>query len=195
MSNVKTKVFPLTNNYNNLQYDSEGLWSITHPGDADIISLMIKKFISNHNKNLVLEDLTILEGTAGLGGNIFSFAKHFSKVKGIELDSNRFKMLESNLSCYNFDNVEIENGNCIDFLKENFDIYFFDPPWGGPKYKSKESIDLYLGKFNLNEVVKKIPKNKYIIFKLPYNFNINLLKDYDLVIKKLGNILIILLFS
>mgnify|MGYP005662823759 FL=1 len=194
MSKVKSKVFPETEKYNDLKYDNEGLWSITHPEDADFISEMIQKFVKEH-KSQNLSELVIFEGTAGLGGNIFSFCKYFKKVVGIEFDEKRFEMLKSNLSCYNFNNVEVINGNCIDYLKNDYDIYFFDPPWGGPKYKSKDSIDLYLGKYNLMEVVKMIPKDKYIVFKLPFNFNLNLLKDYDLLIKKLGNILIVILVN
>jgi 16S rRNA G966 N2-methylase RsmD len=194
MSKIKSKVFPETEKYNDLQWDNEGLWSITHPEDADFISEMIKKFIFEHsNKNI--EDLVIFEGTAGLGGNILSFSKYFKKTVGVELDKKRFEMLKSNLACYNFDNIEIYNDNCINYLKNDYDIYFFDPPWGGPKYKSKESIDLFLGKHNLREVVEMIPKNRYIVFKLPFNFNLNLLKDYDLLIKKLGNILIVILVN
>jgi 16S rRNA G966 N2-methylase RsmD len=194
MSKIKSKVFPETEKYNDLKYDNEGLWSITHPEDADLISEIIKKFVKEH-ENQNVSDLVIFEGTAGLGGNIFSFSKYFKKTIGVELDEKRFEMLKSNLSCYNFDNVEVINGDCINYLKNDYDIYFFDPPWGGPKYKSKESIDLYLGNYNLTEVVNMIPKNKYIVFKLPFNFNLNLLKDYDLLIKKLGNILIIILVN
>lgn len=194
MSKIKSKIFPETEKFNDLKYDNEGLWSITHPDDADMISEMIKKFVREHASKDI-KDLVIFEGTAGLGGNIFSFSKYFKKTVGIEMDEKRFEMLKSNLSCYNFTNVEVIQGNCIDYLDNGYDIYFFDPPWGGPKYKSKESIDLYLGKHNLKEVVNLIPKNKYIVFKLPFNFNLNLLKDYDLLIKKLGNILIVILVN
>ena len=185
---TKEKIFPKTDNIKNLRYDVEGLWSISHPEDADHISEIIKNFVGNTNIN-------ILDGTAGLGGNVLSFAKYFNNVHGIELDKNRFNMLRDNISCYNFDNIKLTNGDCINFLNDDYDVYFFDPPWGGPNYKHKESIDLFLGKNNLNELIKLIPKKKYIVFKVPYNFNINLLKDYDLMIKKIRNILIILLIK
>ena len=37
------KIFPCppSNNYSNLNYDTEGLWSITYPNEANIISLNI----------------------------------------------------------------------------------------------------------------------------------------------------------
>ena len=186
---IKEKVFPKTDKINNLKYDTEGLYSISHPIDADYISKIIIKFLDNK------KDLHIFEGTAGLGGNILSFCKFFSSVHGVEIDNERFKLLENNISCYNYNNVKLSNGNCIDFFSNKYDVFFFDPPWGGPKYKAKDSINLYLGKSNLNDIVKMIPKNKCVVFKVPYNFNLNLLKDYELTIKKIRNILIILLIS
>ena len=186
---IKEKVFPKTDKINNLKYDTEGLYSISHPIDADYISKIIIKFLDNK------KDLHIFEGTAGLGGNILSFCKFFSSVHGVEIDNERFKLLENNISCYNYNNVKLSNGNCIDFFSNKYDVFFFDPPWGGPKYKAKDSINLYLGKSNLNDIVKMMPKNKCVVFKVPYNFNLNLLKDYELTIKKIRNILIILLIS
>ena len=64
------KLFPETN-YEKLQYDNEGLYSITNYKEADIISSIIKNnFISNNN-------IKIYDGTGGLGGNTISFSKHF----------------------------------------------------------------------------------------------------------------------
>ena len=45
MNNISVlkKIFPTppNNNYNGLNYDEEGLYSITHPKEADLISLSI----------------------------------------------------------------------------------------------------------------------------------------------------------
>ena len=185
---LKEKIFPKTDNISKLQYDTEGLYSISHPDVADSISHFMK---ININK----DDITILDATAGLGGNLLSFAKNFKFVYGIELDKNRFNMLQTNIKCYNYNNIKLINGNCIDYLDNNYDVYFFDPPWGGPDYKNYSTVDLFLGNYNLLDIVKKIPKKKHIVFKVPYNYDINLLKDYDLNIKKINNMLIIYLFS
>ena len=48
---IKEKVFPKTNKIDDLQYDTEGLYSISHPIDADYISKIIKKF-TEENDNL-----------------------------------------------------------------------------------------------------------------------------------------------
>ena len=40
--NIITKIFPLTEKYDLLSYDSEGIYSITLPNDAEEISSLIK---------------------------------------------------------------------------------------------------------------------------------------------------------
>ena len=46
-------------------------------------------------------ELDIFEGTAGLGGNIISFAKNFKSVTGVEHNEQRFEILENNMNSYN----------------------------------------------------------------------------------------------
>jgi 16S rRNA G966 N2-methylase RsmD len=184
---VKEKIFPKVDDMDKLQYDEEGLYSISRPEDANEISEIIKDYIGH-------DDLRILDATAGLGGNTISFSKYFKYVKSIELEKNRYDMLVDNVSLYKLTNVELINDNCIDHLKDDsFDIYFFDPPWGGPDYKSQQNLDLTLGGMGLHNILKLISKDKIVVFKVPFNYNLNLLKDYDFVIKKIRNILIILL--
>jgi len=185
---VKEKIFPKQDNLNmeKLQYDSEGLYSISHPEDAEFISDEIKKFKGTN-------ELDIFEGTAGLGGNIISFANNFKSVTGVEHNDLRFEMLKNNVECYNLQNIKLINGNCLDNLNLNYDVYFFDPPWGGPDYKNHNNLELYIGNKSIPEIIKLLPTNRTVVLKVPYNYNINLLKDYDFIIKKLRNILIILI--
>lgn len=185
---VKEKIFPNFNNIDldKLKYDSEGLYSISHPEDAQFISDEIKKFKGT-------TELDIFEGTAGLGGNIISFAKNFKSVTGVEHNEQRFEILENNMNSYNMDNIKLVKGNCLDHLDINYDVYFFDPPWGGPDYKSYNNLELYIGNKSIPEIIKLLPTNKTVVLKVPYNYNLNLLKDYDFIIKKLRNILIILI--
>ena len=186
---IKEKIFPLIKNFDmdKLQYDDEGLYSISHPDDADYISYLILNCVNN-NKNL-----KILDTTAGVGGNTISFSKIFSQVVSIEIDKTRFKMLENNVKLYNLNNVNLINDDCKNYLNSEYDIIFFDPPWGGPEYKTHKSLELFLGDENLINIIEKIPKNKYIILKLPFNYNLNNLKEYNFVLKKIRNILIVLI--
>ena len=51
--------------------------------------------------------MDIFEGTAGLGGNIISFAKNFKSVTGVEQNEIRYEMLENNMKSYNMDNIKL----------------------------------------------------------------------------------------
>ena len=46
--NIIKKIFPYTEKYDLLSYDSEGLYSITLPNEADEISSLIKNLLGNN---------------------------------------------------------------------------------------------------------------------------------------------------
>ena len=119
--NLKKKIFPLTENYNNLRYDQEGLWSITHPNQADEISeLILNHYTSKHKTDT--SNIKIMDATAGIGGNLLSFSKYFGSVYGIELDKDRFDILSNNIDIYNFQNIKIFQGNCMEYLVNSKNI-------------------------------------------------------------------------
>ena len=190
MLKVLKKIFPKpsNNNYNKLNYDDEGLWSITHPNDADKISKTILKYTSNQFK--------IVDLTAGCGGNLISFGKYFKNVTGIENNNDRFELLKNNVSCYDY-NINLINGNCCEYLQDDFDIYFIDPPWGGPEYKFNNNLKLYLSSMELKKIIEIIPNNKYIVIKIPYNYNYEYITDnYQLLeVEKFNNIIILYFFK
>ncbi len=181
------KIFPepSNGNYNGLKVDEEGLYSITHPKDADIIS---KTIIEILNK----DQLHIIDLTAGCGGNMISFIKYFKFVTGIEIDKERFKILKENLDKYSKNNYELLCGDATKYtFNNNYDIYFIDPPWGGPDYKNNPNIQLYLSNIKIEDFILTLPKNKLIVLKLPFNYNIENFKTN--IIKKIliNNILIL----
>jgi 16S rRNA G966 N2-methylase RsmD len=207
-SNINTlkKVFPepSNGNYNGLKCDEEGLYSITHPKEADLISEAIIEIVGNN--------IHIVDMTAGCGGNMISFIKYFSNVTGIEIDKNRFKLLKENLSKYEYNNYELiygdstsnnnytnnnyannnyANNNYANNNYANYDVYFIDPPWGGPDYKKQSNVELHLSNYKLEEFILTLPKDKLIVLKLPFNYNIDGFKNN--IIKKLfiNNILIL----
>lgn len=176
------KIFPEppNNNYNGLNYDIEGLWSITHPKEADHIS---KKIIFLTGRT----DLNILDMTSGCGGNMISFLKYFKNVTGIEINKDRYEILKNNLNKYNYYNYSILNDDCINIINSNeinnYDVYFLDPPWGGPEYKNFDSIQLYMSNIKIENVINMLPKNKLIILKIPFNailnINVNIIHEYN----------------
>ncbi len=169
MSYDKTnkKIFPppLNEDYSKLKYDNEGLWSLTHPEDADLISENILKYVN--------KDATIIDTTSGCGGNLISFSKYFTNITGVEIDKNRYNILQNNLECYKNDNITFINDDCLNIINNNYDVYFFDPPWGGPKYKKKDNIELYLSDKPLYDILKEIKNHKLIVIKIPYNYDLN----------------------
>jgi 16S rRNA G966 N2-methylase RsmD len=134
--------------------------------------------------------------TAGCGGNMISFINYFAFVDGFEIDFKRYEMLKSNLQKYNKNNnYKVFNDDCNNIDKYyNYDVYFIDPPWGGPEYKNNTYVELYLSKFTLEEIIKnKIPKNKLIVIKVPFNYNINWCKNFIINKIFLNNIIILFL--
>jgi hypothetical protein len=184
------KLFPNVN-FEKIQYDKEGLYSITHHDEADIISEII---INNFDNK---ENLKILDGTGGLGGNTISFSKFFKNVTSIELDKNRCDMLKNNIKLYNLNNIKIINDDSIKFLlgnKENYDIYFFDPPWGGPDYKKIKNLRLKIGNYKLSELSDKISlNNKLLVFKLPFNYDFEEFSNFNYKLYKINKYYIIIL--
>ncbi len=194
MNNISIlkKIFPepQENNYNELNYDEEGLYSITHPKDADLISTTIIDILETNT-------ISVVDMTAGCGGNMISFIKYFKRVVGIELNTNRYNILKRNLSQYPFNNYELINDDSINYINNininNYDVFFIDPPWGGPDYKKTMNIELYLSNIKLSEFILMLPKNKLIVLKLPFNYNMNAINK-DSIIKKININNIIILF-
>lgn len=191
MDNILLKIFPYTDNQSLLQYDSEGLWSITLPNDADVISQIILNELEIPVGNGI-----ILDAMAGLGGNTISFAKYFKKIIAIELNVERFQLLKSNVLAYSYDNIEMINGDCMKHLNietEEVIGYFFDPPWGGPDYKNMNKTKLKIGSTNLSDLINKLKeKDNKIFLKLPGNYDIDEFNTYNFKIIKIKNYLLLI---
>lgn len=149
-----------------LLLDNEALYSVTDQYTANKISKYIAKYLPSVE--------TITDATACIGGNTHSFSGFFKNVIGVEIDPLRFSYLCHNLRILEVKNAIVYNGNMLDickYLKQ--DLIFIDPPWGGPNYKAKLFIELYLSNIELSAVCRIISKyTKYIAIKVPVNFNI-----------------------
>lgn len=148
---------------NKITCDSVSLFSVTDIVSADLMSTAILSLEG------VTKDSSITDATACIGGNTFSFIKHFKYVKAIELDTNRCQILRSNLKLFKAKNVEVIQGNSLVELKSTKQsIIFFDPPWGGQKYKSRTNIELYLGGLTIGNVCEILKQTtNYFAIKLP----------------------------
>jgi len=171
--------------YDKLKSDIEGLYSLSHKDDADLLSKIIKERYG---------ELKILDGTAGIGGNTISFATYFNCVIAIERNTERFEYLKENINSLNL-NVKLINGNVLDYIKtEVFDLIFLDPPWGGPNYKFEKSLSLTLDNKSLIDVVKELKENnKIIVMKLPFNYNMNDFSKFNYQKHNIKNYLIVII--
>lgn len=174
-NNIINKIFPYNEKAHLLKYDNEGLWSITLPKEANIICDIIIKELDTTN-------LTIFDGTGGIGGNTIAFANQFDKVITVELNKNRYEIIKHNISVYNIINVELINGSCVDYIHKDADVYFYDPPWGGPDYKIITNLRIKFDNKQLKEIVQP---NKLNIFKLPSNYDLDEFNDFNYRVVKI----------
>lgn len=150
-----------------LLLDEEAFYSVTDQYTADKISKDILKHLPNIK--------TITDGTACVGGNTYSFSKFFEQVHAVEVDPLRCSYLQKNLDVLEVTNTDVHLGSILEIgpvLQQ--DMLFLDPPWGGPNYKSKKKIDLYLSDMELSHVCTLLaPYSRYLALKVPTNFHID----------------------
>ena len=188
--------FPWNGNidFNNLKIDNVGKYSITLPKKADNITRIILSHCSHFNKQI-----TITDATAGVGGNVLSFYKNNMIVNAVELDQTRFQYLSHNINEYGY-NISLHNADythIYDNLRQ--DVIFIDPPWGGTTYKQSDEVNLKLGDLTIEQLCNNIIDKKLAfltVLKLPFNYNINYIKEHinnSFTIYKLKNILLIII--
>jgi len=160
-----------------LQITDEGIYSISKLGDP----LRIMKLIKKHYDGNILKS-TITDGTANIGGDTINFAKFFKRVNAVELNRLHCSVLDNNIRVYNRNNVNIICKSYLKVMKElKQDIIYLDPPWGGPEYYKQKSINLYLGKYEIADIVRKLKGHaKLFVIKAPTNY------DYKSFFKKVG---------
>ncbi len=162
INNRIARIFPILKNYNNyekIKIDDDSFSYITIREIAELITKIISHHLLQFNVNP--QKSSIIDYTAGVGGNVLSFSKHFLSVHAIELSELRAEYLKNNIDVYGFKNITVYNESSIDFnenkmLKINPNVIFVDPPWGGVNYKNSESLTLKLGEVNIEELVVNI---------------------------------------
>jgi hypothetical protein len=152
-----------------LQISDVGKYSVSKPLDAAEINRIIMDYFPTPS-NVVITD-----ATANNGGNTIRFALDFKQVNAVEIDPTQYDILQNNVDVYKLTNVKMYNQdylNVMDGLKQ--DVVFIDAPWGGPTYKRKPTVDLYLGRRNIIGVVLDLILDnlcKLCVLKVPMNYN------------------------
>lgn len=122
----------------------------------------------------------IVDCTSHIGGDAIHFAKIFPKsiILAIDVDSNAIACLEQNIRKCNLnpERFHLINADCTSWIKamnQTADLYYFDPPWGGPEYLMKENVRLKLGGEDISNIINYILEHRlspHIILKAPRNF-------------------------
>lgn len=165
--------------YTKLSMSENSVYSSTPWREANFISRTILNFFGE-DKKLVSRygnDPIITDATANIGCNTISFyLSGFKRVNAVEIDSNTYTMLKSNIETYNFPTNTTYCCNYLDiYNKLQQDIVFIDSPWGGPDYIKSPCLDLFLSGTNIVDICFDIIyKNlaSLIVLKLPINYNL-----------------------
>ncbi len=180
----KEDIDKVRENNKSLKMTDKGLYSISKPEDAKWIGDIIKKFIYDQ-EGRPSTNFTIMDATAGMGGNTISFSKFFEKVISIEINQIHFQVLKNNIDAIGCQNVDLRLDNFVHTLMKFpklCDVVFIDPPWGGRGYKNFRYFSLKLGKTPIQYTINLIHSLKYpyVVLKAPYNLNIsNILTDVN----------------
>lgn len=133
---------------------------------------------------IIQEPKNIIDATCHIGGDTLHFAEIFpqAKILALDIDEKAITCLHKNIEATEKKSLkERITGICVDcisyikFLKPGADLFYFDPPWGGPNYITKKNIHLYLNGNNVVEIINFILENdlgKNIVLKIPRNFDL-----------------------
>lgn len=156
--------FPFKKNvdYSLLIITPEGEYSMTKRKDGERLIAIMKAIFPTKTKSIA--DLT-----GNVGSDTILFGLHFRDVVSVEIDAENYKALKNNVGVFGLKNVKVIHGDST-HINWNTDAVYIDAPWGGPDYKTKTHLDLYLGKERLDLFIKKLHVD-HIFLKVPKNYN------------------------
>jgi len=161
--------------YSLLQITPEGEYSMTRRADGRKLLARISSIVGK-TQNKSITDLT-----GNVGGDTILFGMHFEQVTSIEIQEDNYNVLKNNVEVFQLPNVQVLHGDSIEIFKWKTDVVYIDPPWGGPEYKSKENLDVFLGNKRIDEYLRDILikswRPNYIFIKLPRNYNFDRLSN------------------
>jgi len=178
--NALKTIFPPGIDYSLIKMTDVGLYSVTHWRTTLHLIYEMEQFMKKEPK-----ELTITDATAGVGGDTLCFAQRFNNVNAVELDSLHCSIVAHNLLAYKKrKKVNLICANYVDVvglykpwpgtpITQN--VIYFDPPWGGPKYKTRNTVILKLDNIPLSQIIWHIlfrSLANYIFIKAPKNVNL-----------------------
>jgi hypothetical protein len=164
-----------------LKVDDVSLYSTTDLQTSTAMCRWLKYTFPEH----VDLKMTITDANACIGGSTIVFSNEFAKVNSVEIDKERFLMLEHNVNnVLKLSNVKTYEGDYLEYIdKLEQDIIFLDLPWGGKDMKKHMWTYLYLSEKPLHDICIDLQKkSNLLILKVPKNFDFEffLLKCLDI---------------
>ena len=154
--------------YSKLKMTPEGEYSITKRKDGETLLKYMKSVLKT------TKDKHITDLTGNVGGDTILFGLHFQKVDSIELNPENYEALQNNVEVFGLKNVTLHQGDSTKVYNWKTDVLYIDAPWGGPDYKEKAELDLYLGDKRVDEFVHEVLKRDnrpgYVFLKVPRNY-------------------------
>ena len=157
-----------------LRANEVALYSITEYGAAERMARLLAGLEG------VGSGGTVVDGTAGVGGNTLRFAAHCDAVTAYELDAETFDFLQHNVSVLGLSGrVTCVRGSIVEQQhRVAGDLFFVDPPWGGPEYKNLDRCPLFLDGLPVGALLARLaPRFRYIALKGPLNLDRGALVD------------------
>jgi hypothetical protein len=188
-------LFPLKTgvDYSKLQMTPEGEYSITKRRDGEVLMRHMKSVIKG------IKQKTIADLTGNVGGDTILFALNFKQVYSFEMDKENFEALQNNVEVFGLKNVELKHGDSTKLYHGNTDVLYIDAPWGGPDYKEKKDLDLFLGTERVDLYVQKIMEKEthpeYVFLKLPANYNFERFDKFEVRKFKIRGFYLVCLFA
>lgn len=160
-----------------LIFTEESLYSVSKIKGSQFLIDVIRQYY-REPKKLILTD-----ATANVGSDSINLSYHLKKINAIEIDEINYKALVNNINVLKIRNIETFNSDSNEIIPNlKQDIIYVDAPWGGRGYKNKKKLDLYLGNINISQFyLNNKDHAKLFIFKVPYNYNLELMKKVSKV--------------
>jgi len=161
--------------YDQLKLTPEGEYSVTKRQDSKKIIQCMRSLAGS------LKGKTVADLTGNVGGDTIMFGLNFKHVDSYEWNPENYEVLKHNVGVYDLKNVSLHQGDSTELFQKHVDVLYLDPPWGGPDYKEKKELDLFMGKTSVSEYLKTVIdsdwKPTYIFIKVPANFMFESLKN------------------
>ncbi len=170
------QIFPYRPLIANLQLTEVGEYSATRAEYAWLLVSIIRHALP---KGIEPREVNITEACGGIGGDTIPLGMTFQNVLSFEPDEKNHDVLVNNIKCYGLHRLDQGTSGRVTVLQSVYlpelvrnDVLYIDPPWGGPDYKTKHELNVFLDRVPIDIIVERaMPFTRFcIILKLPVNY-------------------------